>query len=114
MRDAVICAAVRTPVGRRKGALKDVHAVDLGAVVLRARKGGPPRAQVDEFSVGSHAKTAAAQEAGLFDDELVPVPLPGGGTFDRDEGVRPDSTLDTLAGLKLAFRPDGVVTAGNS
>ncbi|MCP2262139.1 acetyl-CoA acyltransferase [Streptoalloteichus tenebrarius] len=243
MRDAVICAAVRTPVGRRKGALRDVHAVDLGAVALRAlvertgidpavvddvhwgcvtqvgeqsfcvgrqvvlaagwpetvpavtvdrqcgssqqalhqaaaavisgqadvvvaggvesmtrvpmgsnfatgpgepfgpsvlgryaerldgtggtfnqglgaeliaEKWGLDRTRLDEFSLASHARAAAAQDGGAFDEEIVPVPLPDGSAVTGDEGVRRDSTLDTLAGLRPAFRPDGVVTAANS
>ncbi|SHE64203.1 thiolase family protein [Streptoalloteichus hindustanus] len=243
MRDAVICAAVRTPVGRRKGGLRDVHAVDLGAVALRAlaersgidpavvddvhwgcvtqvgeqafcvgrqvvlaagwpetvpavtvdrqcgssqqalhqaaaavisgqadvvvaggvesmtrvpmganflngpgvpfgpaveqryadrlastggtfnqglgaeliaEKWGLGRTRLDEYALASHAKAAAAQDAGAFDEEIVPVPLPDGSAVTRDEGVRRDSTLDALAGLKPAFRPDGVVTAASS
>ncbi|HEY8372253.1 MAG TPA: thiolase family protein [Pseudonocardiaceae bacterium] len=243
MRDAVICAAVRTPVGRRKGGLKDVHAVDLGAVVLRAlvertgidpavvddvhwgcvsqvgeqafcvgrqtvlaagwpesvpgvtvdrqcgssqqalhqaaaavvsgqadvvvaggvesmtrvpmgsnflngpgvpfgpsveqryaerlqstggtfnqglgaeliaEKWGLSQTQLDEYSLASHARAAAAQDAGAFDEEIVPVSLPDGTVVEKDEGVRRDSTLEALAGLKPAFRPDGMITAGNS
>ncbi len=67
------------------------------------------RTQLDEFSLASHAKAAAAQDAGAFDAELVQVD----GVKD-DEGVRRDSTLARLAELPAPFRPDGVVTAASS
>jgi acetyl-CoA acyltransferase len=246
MRDAVICAAVRTPVGRRNGGLKDVHAVDLGAAVLRAlaertgidpavvddvhwgcvsqvgeqsfcvgrnvvlaagwpesvpavtvdrqcgssqqalhqaaaavvsgqadvvvaggaeamtrvpmgsnfvngpgqpfspallerysqrlesvggmfnqgmgaeliaRKWGFSRAQLDEFSLASHAKAARAQDEGAFDAEIAPVVAPVAGTegaVTADEGIRRESSPETMAGLKRAFTEDGVITAGSS
>jgi acetyl-CoA acetyltransferase family protein len=65
----------------------------------------------DEFALGSHKRAAAAWDAGRFDNEVVPVP---GTELTRDEGVRPDASLEKLARLKPAFRPDGSVTAGNS
>jgi acetyl-CoA acyltransferase len=71
------------------------------------------RADLDEFSLQSHERAAAAQDAGCFDDEIAPVPLPGG-VADRDEGVRRDTTVEKLASLKPAFDPEGVITAGNS
>jgi acetyl-CoA acyltransferase len=67
------------------------------------------RAELDEFSLASHAKAAAAQDAGAFDAELAPV-----ADVARDEGVRRDTTLERLAELTTPFRPDGVVTAGSS
>src|SRR5690606_38492016 len=67
------------------------------------------RTQLDEFSLASHAKAAAAQDAGAFDAELVPVD-----GVKADEGVRRDSTLARLAELPAPFRPDGVVTAASS
>ena len=70
---------------------------------------GFSRTQVDEFSLASHEKAAAAQDAGAFDDQLLPV---AGVT--ADEGVRRGGSLDKLAKLKPAFRDDGVITAGNS
>ena len=69
------------------------------------------REQQDEFAVASHLKADAAWNAGIYDDEIVPVP---GVDLTRDEGIRPDSTMESLATLKPAFRPDGTVTAGNS
>ena len=72
------------------------------------------RADLDELSLQSHERAAAAQDAGCFDDEIAPVPLPGGEVADRDEGVRRDTTVEKLASLKPAFDPEGVITAGNS
>jgi acetyl-CoA acetyltransferase family protein len=69
------------------------------------------REQQDEFAVASHLKADAAWNAGIYDGEIVPVP---GVDLTRDEGIRPNSTMESLATLKPAFRPDGTVTAGNS
>lgn len=68
------------------------------------------REEQDAFAVRSHRNAAAAWDAGLY-PEVVAVP---GSTLTRDEGIRPDSSLESLAGLKPAFRADGTVTAGNS
>ncbi|HEX9036235.1 MAG TPA: thiolase family protein [Ktedonobacterales bacterium] len=73
-----------------------------------------PRAELDEFSLHSHQLAAAAQDAGYFDREIIPTPLPDGSSFHRDEGVRRDTTLEKLAALQPAFKNDGVVTAGGS
>jgi acetyl-CoA C-acetyltransferase len=67
------------------------------------------RADQDAFALRSQQRWAAAQEAGRFADELVPV-----GDVDRDEHPRPETTLEGLAALKPAFRTGGSVTAGNS
>jgi acetyl-CoA C-acetyltransferase len=76
------------------------------------------RAAMDEFSVASHRKAAAAIDAGRFKAEIVPVEIPGRkgevSIQDTDEGPRRDTTLEGLARLKPAFRPDGKVTAGNA
>ena len=69
------------------------------------------RQQQDTFALASHLKADAAWNAGIYDGEVIPVP---GVDLARDEGIRPDSTMESLAGLKPAFRPDGTVTAGNS
>jgi acetyl-CoA acyltransferase len=76
----------------------------------------------DRFALRSQQKAAAARERGRFSREIVPVPIPAAGkgksatVFDRDEFIRPDSTLEGLAQLKPAFRLDGkgTVTAGNA
>ena len=83
-----------------------------------AQKWGIGRQELDEFSLESHHKAAAATQAGLFKREIVPVQvtLDDGTveTLDRDEGIRYDTSLEKLAGLKPPFLEDGVVTAGNS
>ena len=85
----------------------------IGAEMV-AERWALSRAQVDEFSVGSHEKAAAAQDAGRFEGQIAPVPLPDGSVLRADEGVRRGTTVDVLAGLCTAFKPDGVITAGNS
>lgn len=79
-----------------------------------ARKYEVTRQQQDEFAAASHQKAHAAQLSGRFDEEIVSVPLPGGQWFTKDEGIRPETTLETLAKLKPAFMNGGSVTAGNS
>jgi acetyl-CoA acyltransferase len=84
---------------------------------LIAEKWGLTRSGQDEFALRSHRRAAAAQDAGRFDPQLVPVEVPGNGQsawVRADEGVRRDTSMEKLAGLKPAFRPDGQVTAGNS
>ncbi|WAP60117.1 thiolase family protein [Streptomyces sp. S465] len=76
---------------------------------------GIPRERQDEFAARSHNLADDAWNAGFYDDLVVPVEVDGkGGTLDRDEGIRPGSTPQKLAGLKPVFRPDGVITAGNA
>jgi acetyl-CoA C-acetyltransferase len=79
---------------------------------------GISREEQDEFSARSHALAAAAQKNGLFDDEIVPVSIPqrrGDPVhFTLDEGVRGDTTVEGLAGLKPAFAKDGTITAGSA
>jgi acetyl-CoA acetyltransferase family protein len=85
---------------------------------LITEKWGLTREEQDAFALRSHQRAAAAQDAGRFDRQLVPVEVPGpDGTsawFRADEGVRRDTSMEKLAALKPAFRPDGQVTAGNS
>ncbi len=85
----------------------------LGAETIAVRWGFS-RTQLDEFSLASHAKAAAAIDAGRFAGQIAPVTLPDGTVVDTDEGVRRGGTVESLAGLKPAFRPDGVIHAGNS
>jgi acetyl-CoA C-acetyltransferase len=71
----------------------------------------------DRWALRSQQRFAAAQAAGHFASQIVPVDVPGkkGPTaFDKDEANRPDTTLEALAKLKPAFRPDGTITAGNA
>jgi acetyl-CoA acetyltransferase family protein len=78
---------------------------------LLAEKHGITREEQDEFAAASHVAAAAAWDAGMYDGEIVAVP---GVDLARDEGIRPDSTVESLAGLKPAFRPEGTITAGNA
>ncbi|MFC9358592.1 acetyl-CoA C-acetyltransferase [Rhodococcus sp. NPDC057014] len=76
------------------------------------------REDQDAFAARSHQLAAKAWDSGVFDDEVVPVEIParkGESTWlRRDEGIRPDTTAETLARLRGAFRKDGTVTAGNA
>jgi acetyl-CoA acyltransferase len=72
------------------------------------------RARLDEYSLASHARAAAASDGGLFEAEIAPVRLPDGTVLDADEGIRRDSTPERMASLGSAFTESGVVTAGNS
>jgi acetyl-CoA acetyltransferase family protein len=81
---------------------------------LIADKWDLSREDLDAFSLQSHQRAARALDEGRFENEIIPVTGADGGVFTRDEGVRPDSSLEKLAGLKPAFKPDGKVTAGNS
>ncbi len=76
------------------------------------------RADQDAFALWSQQKTAAAQAAGFFKDEIIPIEIPRRKmepfVFDTDEFPRPNTTLDTLGGLRPAFKKDGSVTAGNA
>jgi acetyl-CoA acyltransferase len=73
-----------------------------------------PREELDEYSLHSHQLAAAATDNGYFDREIMSVSLADGSSFSRDEGIRRDSTVGKLAALQPSFKPDGVITAGNS
>jgi acetyl-CoA C-acetyltransferase len=79
---------------------------------------GITREEQDEFSARSHELAAAAQKNGAFDEEIVAVPVPQRRgeplLFTTDEGVRPETTLEGLAGLRPAFAKDGTITAGSA
>jgi acetyl-CoA acyltransferase len=85
---------------------------------LIAEQWGITREEIDGIAVDSHQRALQATEEGRFDREIVPIETKNGdGTIElmtRDEGIRPTTTLEVLAGLKPAFKEDGIVTAGNS
>ncbi len=85
----------------------------IGAEMI-AERWGLSRTQLDEYSLASHAKAAAAIDEGRFAGQITPVKLEDGTVVDTDEGVRRGGTVEGLAKLKPAFRPDGVIHAGNS
>ena len=90
------------------GLLTDVLAEELGIT----------REEQDQFALESQQKAAKAKKSGFFAKTIIPieVPQPKGAplVFQEDEAPRPDTTLEVLAKLRLAFRPDGTITAGNS
>jgi acetyl-CoA C-acetyltransferase len=94
----------------------DFHMGHTGEVV--AEKCELTREEIDEFAVGSHTKAAKATENGYFKDEIVPVEIPQKRkdpiTFDKDEGIRYDASLEGMGKLKPFFKESGVVTAGNA
>lgn len=79
---------------------------------------GITREEMDAMAVESHKRAAAAQDAGKFDDEIIPLPgVDDDGnkiTFDKDQGIRRGTNMETLATLKTPFRADGLVTAATS
>jgi acetyl-CoA C-acetyltransferase len=84
-----------------------LHMVAQNSLV--SRELGISRELQDTWAARSHERAAAAQDAGRFDDEIVPV-----GDVTTDEAIRRDTTLEKLAGLKPVFDPEGTTTAGNA
>jgi acetyl-CoA acyltransferase len=72
-----------------------------------------PRSELDELALRSHKLANQATEEGRFEREILPIAV-NGETYVTDQGIRPDTTLELLAQLKPAFKPDGKITAGNS
>lgn len=82
-----------------------------------AEKWGLSREYLDRIAYDSHIRAAKATVEGWFEKEIVPVPVSLNGSTEMmvsDEGIRPDASLEVLAGLPPVFKPDGMVTAGNS
>jgi acetyl-CoA acyltransferase len=85
----------------------------IGAEMM-ATKWDLSRTDLDQFSLDSHEKAAAAQDSGAFDDQIVAIKDPEGNVVLKDEGIRRGTTLEKMAQLKPAFSEDGVIHAGNS
>lgn len=85
----------------------------IGAEMI-AEQWGLDRTKLDEFSLGSHEKAAAAQDSGAFDDQIVPIKDQEGNPVLKDEGIRRGTPMEKMAQLKPAFKEDGVIHAGNS
>ena len=85
---------------------------------LVTRQWGLTREELDAYSMRSHQRAKAAWDAGCFDRQLVSIdgrrPEGGPAPMRRDEGIRPETTMERLAQLKPVFAPDGLITAGNS
>lgn len=108
--------ATGMPYGPKVLARYDGFSFNQGlSAEMIAKKWGFSRSQLDEYSVQSHERAAAAQDSGAFTDQIVPVFTgDGGAPVVADEGVRRGSTVEKLATLKPAFVDDGVIHAGNS
>jgi acetyl-CoA acyltransferase len=106
-------------VGARYAAVGGMVPQGISAEMI-ADKWSLSREDLDAFAAQSHQRAAKAREEGRFANEIIPVKVKDASgnetdeVFDYDEGIRPDSTVETLAKLKPAFKPDGKVTAGNS
>jgi acetyl-CoA acyltransferase len=88
----------------------------IGAEMI-AEQWGFDRTAVDEFSLGSHEKAAAAQDSGAFDDQIAAIKVTDGSDSSavlKDEGIRRGTPIEKMAQLKPAFKEDGVIHAGNS
>lgn len=81
---------------------------------MMAEKWGLSRTQLDEFSLRSHEKAAAAQDAGAFKDQIVGIKDQDGNVVTEDGGIRRGGTVESMAAIKPAFKEDGVIHAGNS
>ena len=90
----------------------DVRGQGIGAELI-AEEYEITRAEMDELALRSHQRAAQATEAGAFDREIVPFSV-NGDTYTKDQGIRPDATLEALAALKPVYKDDGRITAGTS
>jgi acetyl-CoA acyltransferase len=100
------------PFGPRMRERYDLVDQGISAEMI-AERWSLTREYLDDLAVASHARAAAATEDGLFEDEIVPVEGRNGKVV-ADQGIRPGTSRDTLAGLPTPFREGGVVTAGNA
>ena len=99
---------------RAEGLLPDVY-IAMGQTAENvATHCGISRTEQDEWAAESQRRAVAAIEAGLFDEQIVPIELPDGTVVTRDDGPRPGTTVEKLATLQPVFRENGTVTAGNS
>jgi len=125
MGDAFLCIGVESmttmpqgglnpsPNPTLKAASKAYITMGETAENVAARWSVPRQAQ-EAFAVSSHAKATAARQDGRLRDEIIAIQTPEGTTVVEDGCIRPGTSLEALAGLKPAFRPDGAVTAGTS
>jgi acetyl-CoA acyltransferase len=93
-------------------AIHPVQGQGMGAEMI-ADEWEIPRSELDELAVRSHKLAHQATEEGRFEREIVPFEV-NGDTYVTDQGIRPETNLETLSQLKPAFKPDGKVTAGNA
>jgi len=103
LHDGLMDATTGEPMGEQTERLAETHSFT--------------RKDLDEVACQSHLRAAAATERGSFKAEIAPIAITtkkGTQTIDADEGIRPETTMDSLAKLRPAFKSDGVLTAGNS
>ncbi len=124
-RDAIIAGGVesmsRVPMGEstakvhpRLADLYNVGELQMGMTAEKvAEEYGISREEQDEYAARSQQRATEATEEGRFDDEIVPIETEDG-TVDEDEGIRPGTTAEKLAGLPTVFKSDGTVTPGNA
>ncbi len=92
-----------------------IEGITMGAATEQdQQKFGFTREQQDAFAAESHRRAHSATEGGRFTSEIVPLTTRKGIVVDSDEGIRPDSTVESLAKLKPAFSPTGTITAGSA
>lgn len=127
-KDIVIAGGVesmsRVPIGSDGGGIsrevsRDYRIIPQGnSAELMAQEWDLSRQEMDGYSLESHRRAKQAWEEGRFDREVVPIDFERYDgetiTLDRDEGIRPDTSLDKMASLEPAFEDDGTITAGNS
>lgn len=102
-------------IALKQGLTDPVTGMSMGQTAEElAHRFGITRRQADEYAVESHRRLARAQSEGWLAGEVEPMFAPDGKRFEQDDGVRPDSTVESLARLKPVFEPYGDVTAGNS
>lgn len=103
-------------IGLERGLTDPITSLGMGQTAeILAHRFGIDRPTADAYAMQSHHRLAAAQENGVFDDEVMPAFGPDGAVYDHDDGVRPDSDMEGLSKPKPVFeKPYGKVTAGNS
>jgi acetyl-CoA acyltransferase len=102
------------PYGPRVMARYDDFSFNQGmSAETISEKWGLSRTQLDEFAVRSHENAARAVDSGAFEGQIIPITT-SGSTVSVDEGIRRETTVETLAKLKPSFKEDGVIHAGNS
>ena len=111
--DIPACRNPRLEPGNPEG-YPDIYVQMGDTAEIVAEREQVSREEMDRFGLRSHERAVAAQNAGFFDREIVPVPLQDGRVMTDDDGPRRDTSLEKLAALEPAFREGGSVTAGNS
>ena len=111
--DIPACRNPRLEPGNPEG-YPDIYVQMGDTAEIVAEREQVSREEMDRFGLRSHERAVAAQNAGFFDREIVPVPLQDGRLMTDDDGPRRDTSLEKLAALEPAFREGGSVTAGNS